>query len=65
MFMPKKKTKKSAAKRMKLTATGKLTFTKPGRGHLLSVKSKKRKRHMRKDGLVSDGYLKRTRSLLV
>ena len=62
--MPKQKTKKAVQKRFKLTSKGKLMFKKPGRGHLLSSKSKKRKRHMRKDAHVSDSYLKRTKLML-
>ncbi len=46
--MPKKKTKKMTAKRVKLTATGKVKFARPGKGHLLSSKSRKRKRNLRR-----------------
>lgn len=45
--MPKKKTKKMVSKRVKVTAKGKLVFKRPGSGHLLSSKSRKRKRNMR------------------
>jgi len=51
--MPKKKTKKSLAKRFRKTASGKLKFTRPGRGHLLSSKSGKRKRHLRKTAVLA------------
>jgi len=51
--MPKKKTNKSAAKRVRMTATGKLKYARAGRGHLLQGKSRKRKRHMRRSGLLS------------
>jgi len=51
--MPKKKTSKSAAKRVRMTATGKLKYARAGRGHLLLGKSRKRKRHMRRSGLLS------------
>lgn len=46
--MPKKKTKKMTAKRIKLTANGKVKFARPGKGHLLSSKSRKRKRNLRR-----------------
>jgi large subunit ribosomal protein L35 len=46
------KTKKAAAKRFKLTATGKLLRRKPGLRHLASSKSSKRKRRLRKVGQV-------------
>ena len=50
--MPKLKTRKSIAKRVKRTATGKYTYTKPGRRHLMTGKGGKRKRQMRKDGVL-------------
>ena len=53
--MPKQKTKKAAAKRLKRTATGKLRFKKSGSGHLLSSKSRKCKRALRKSGILSKG----------
>jgi len=46
--MPKLKTNKGAAKRFKITKSGKVMRKKAGKGHLLTGKSKKRKRHMRK-----------------
>lgn len=46
--MPKKKTKKMTAKRVKLTAKGRIKFARPGKGHLLSSKSRKRKRNLRR-----------------
>jgi large subunit ribosomal protein L35 len=49
-----RKTKKSAAKRFKVTATGKLLRNKPGRRHLAGSKNRKRKRILRKKGLVHD-----------
>jgi large subunit ribosomal protein L35 len=50
--MPKQKTHKGMKKRYKLTATGKVKHRKRGRGHLLSSKTSKRKRHLRKDAVV-------------
>lgn len=41
------RTRKAAAKRFKLTATGKVLRTCAGRRHLLSSKSSKRRRNMR------------------
>ena len=38
------KTRKAVAKRFKVTATGKLKFHSPGKRHLASSKSRKRKR---------------------
>ena len=50
--MPKVKTNSSAKKRFKVTGTGLITFQKPFKRHILTKKSTKRKRAMRKDGLV-------------
>ncbi len=52
------KTKKSVAKRFKLTATGKLIRRTPGFRHLLSAKSTKQKRRASKDKLVAEGHAK-------
>jgi large subunit ribosomal protein L35 len=51
--MPKVKTNSSAKKRFKVTGTGEITFQKAFKRHILTKKSKKRKRNMRKKGLVS------------
>jgi large subunit ribosomal protein L35 len=51
--MPKQKTRKSVAKRFKKTAGGKVTYSKAGSGHLLSAKSRKRKRSLRSKGVLS------------
>jgi large subunit ribosomal protein L35 len=50
--MPKLKTSKSAAKRFKVTGTGKLVRNKAYKSHL-TKKSAKRKRNLRKD-IVTD-----------
>ena len=51
--MPKAKTNSSAKKRFKVTGTGKITFQKAYKRHILTKKSTKRKRHLGKDGIVS------------
>jgi large subunit ribosomal protein L35 len=51
--MPKVKTNSSAKKRFKITGTGEITFQKAFKRHILTKKSKKRKRLMRKKGKVS------------
>ena len=56
--MPKLKTKKAVAKRFTVTGKNKLKRTKPGRRHLLTKKSTKRKRHLRKKTLVDKAQLK-------
>lgn len=62
--MPKKKTKKSAAKRIKLTAKGKLVYAKPGHGHLLSSKSSKQKRRMRRGQTAHSADLRRLAAMI-
>ena len=51
--MPKVKTNSSAKKRFKVTGTGKITHQKSYKRHILTKKSKKRKRALRVDGTVS------------
>ncbi|MCK4809630.1 MAG: 50S ribosomal protein L35 [Candidatus Omnitrophica bacterium] len=51
--MPKMKTKKALAKRIKITKKKKALRQKAGRRHLLSDKTKKRKRQLKKHGKVS------------
>ncbi len=48
------KTRKSVAKRFKVTATGKVLRTRGGRRHLLQSKSAKRKRKLAKSVLVHE-----------
>jgi large subunit ribosomal protein L35 len=50
--MPKMKTHKGMAKRFKVTATGKVVYHRPGKSHLLSVKTGKRKRKLRRPQVV-------------
>ncbi len=63
--MPKQKTRKAVAKRIRVTATGKIVRTKAGRRHLLANKSRKRKRNMRRKGLVAQSELSRMKRALV
>ncbi len=51
--MPKVKTNSSAKKRFKVTGTGEITFQKSFKRHILTKKSKKRKRALRIDGIVA------------
>ncbi len=46
--MPKMKTKSAAAKRFKVTGTGKLMKMKAYKSHILTKKTTKRKRNLRK-----------------
>lgn len=62
--MPKLKTKKALAKRVKITKKKKMLRSKCGRRHLLSSKSKKRKRVLRKRAKVSSAQSKLIRKAL-
>jgi large subunit ribosomal protein L35 len=59
--MPKQKTNKSAKKRFKVTAGGKIKYHKCGKRHLLSSKTGKRKRQLRhpavKGGIIAQKYI--------
>ena len=60
----KQKTNKSAAKRFKVTKSGKVLRYKSGKRHLLEHKDKDKKRQMRGPVQVSDSDLKKIRQLL-
>ena len=51
--MPKIKTRRSAAKRFKVTGTGEFKRAKAFKSHILEKKSPGRKRNLRKAALVS------------
>ena len=51
--MPKIKTRRATAKRFKLTATGRLKRSCANKSHILTKKTRKRKRNLRKGGLVN------------
>ena len=58
------KTSSAAKKRFKKTATGKYKRMKAFRSHMLSSKSQKRKRHLRKSTIVSSQEQKKIDMLL-
>ncbi|KYD12788.1 MAG: 50S ribosomal protein L35 [Caldibacillus debilis] len=62
--MPKMKTHRGSAKRFKKTGTGKLVRFHAYTSHNFSSKTKKQKRKLRKDTLVSAGDLKRIRHMI-
>lgn len=62
--MPKMKTKKAVKARFRVTGTGKLKRTRPGRRHILTKKSSKRKRGLAKPRLVDDGQVKMFKMLM-
>jgi large subunit ribosomal protein L35 len=62
--MPKMKTHKSAAKRYKVTANGKIKYKKQGLRHILTKKTTKRKRNLRHSGVLNAVEARRARTLL-
>lgn len=62
--MPKMKTHRGAAKRFSMTGTGKLKRAKAYKSHILTKKSSKTKRNLRKGTTVSAGDQKRIARLL-
>jgi len=62
--MPKLKTHRGAAKRFSLTKTGKIKRAKAYKRHILSKKSTKRLRGLRKTAYISDVEAKKIRKLL-
>ena len=62
--MPKMKTHRGAAKRFKTTATGKVVRSKSGKQHILTSKSTKRKRGLRKQTETSSADARRVQRML-
>ncbi len=62
--MPKMKTNRGAAKRFKATGTGKIRRSKAFTSHILTKKSTKRKRNLRKSGLVDAANIKAVKRML-
>jgi large subunit ribosomal protein L35 len=62
--MPKIKTHRGAAKRFKKTGSGKIKRSKAFASHLLGDKTPKRKRQLRKAGLVSVSETNRISKLI-
>ncbi|MEW5894886.1 MAG: 50S ribosomal protein L35 [Candidatus Omnitrophota bacterium] len=62
--MPKLKTNKSAAKRFKITKSGKIKKRSANRGHILGKMSRKRKRKLRHSSYLDKVEVKKIRRLL-
>ena len=63
--MPKLKTKKAAAKRFRVTASGQLKRNKSNKQHILGKKSRKRKRNLRHATLVDKTVLNSVKKKLL
>lgn len=62
--MPKMKTRKCAAKRMKVTSTGRVLTRSPKQNHLLSKKTRALKRRLSLGSEITGAYLKDAEALL-
>jgi large subunit ribosomal protein L35 len=62
--MPKMKSRSGAKKRFRLTSSGKVKRASAYRSHILTSKSTKRKRKLRKGGFVSAEEAKAVRMML-
>jgi large subunit ribosomal protein L35 len=62
--MPKLKTKSGAAKRFRITGSGRIKRTKANRRHILTKKTTKRKRHLRGTTEVFAGDKRAVRAMM-
>ncbi|MFA9477406.1 50S ribosomal protein L35 [Phycisphaerales bacterium AB-hyl4] len=62
--MPTLKSHKGLAKRIKVTARGKVKFSRVGSGHLLSHKSGDKRRRLRQRSVAAKGDMKRLGAML-
>jgi large subunit ribosomal protein L35 len=62
--MPKNKTHRGAAKRFRLTASGKVKFKHAHLRHCLEHKKKSTKNHLQKTGIMFEADAKKVRKLL-
>ena len=62
--MPKLKTNKAAPKRFTMTGTGKLKRQKAGKQHILTKKSRKNKRDLRKAEMVDKSNVLNMKKML-
>ena len=62
--MPKMKTSRAAAKRFKVTGTGKLKRNKAYKRHILTKKSNKRKRNLRHATIADETNVKNMKKIL-
>ena len=62
--MPKMKTSRAAAKRFKLTGTGKLKRNKAYKRHILTKKSTKTKRNLRTAAMIDQSNVKQMKKIL-
>jgi large subunit ribosomal protein L35 len=62
--MPKMKTRKTAAKRFRVTGKGRVRRPKQGLNHCMQEKSRKRLRRLRKNDMVAKSFEKHVKRML-
>lgn len=62
--MPKIKTRKSAAKRYRVTGSGKVRFKKQGLRHILTKKSRDRKRNLKKPCFMNEAEVRKVKVMM-
>ena len=62
--MPKMKTRRGAAKRFKISGSGRIKRNKANHRHMLVRRSNKAKRKMRQTGILAPGDLKLVKAML-
>ncbi len=62
--MPKMKSNRAASKRFRLTGTGKVRRSKSYGRHILTKKTPKRKRNLRKNGIMNDSDASRIKLII-
>lgn len=60
----KRKTRKSAFKRFKITKRGKVLFSHQYTGHLMRKKSKRRQRRLREPGMLVGAFAKKMKKII-
>ena len=63
--MPKMKSNRGAAKRFRTTASGKIKRHSSHHSHILTKKSTKRKRNLRKEKLITDSDVARVHKMIL
>ena len=62
--MPKMKSHSGTKKRFRVTGSGKVSYQKSGRRHILVNKSEKRMRSLRRKGIISDAFEAKIKKLI-
>jgi large subunit ribosomal protein L35 len=63
--MPKMKSNRGAAKRFRVTASGKIKRHSSHHSHILTKKNSKRKRNLRKEKLIAKSDAKRVHAMIL